>query len=248
MIILCSNLPNDQDMIKALGRDAFPLPLFTDCCFMGVGDDGSALTIAVERKKIGDLAQCMNDGRLVHQMQTAKENNADVFVLIVEGRYRRNPEDGLLEIPVWRINPRTGKRAEFWDPVKPITQFSRFEQYLFELDWLAGVVVKETENVQGTADTIKAIYDNFQRSPDRHQSLKQFFADRPPTVLLSRPGLVRRVAKELDGVGWVRSGDVAKKFPTVRDMVDADVKDWMSIPGIGKKLAGEIVRSLQVGK
>jgi len=241
--LFCTDEPNDADLVRVLGSSAVSMSLFTDCCFASV--DGE--TVAIERKKIGDMASCVQTGRFLAQMITCKEFGAAYLVLVLEGRYRRNPEDGVLEVPVWRINPRTGKRAEFWEPVKPLTQYSRFDQYLTEIQRDAGIIFKHTDNVQGTADTIKAIYDNFQRSPDRHQSLKQFYTDHPPTVPLTRPGLVRRVAKELDGVGWTRSGDVAKKFPTVKAMVDADVKDWMSIPGIGKKLAREIVKSLKGG-
>ena len=98
MPIFCSNLPNDQDMIKALGSIAIPCPLFTDCAFWGKGDDDTTLTVGIERKKLGDLAACINDGRLIHQAQIAKENGIDVFCLIVEtGEIRPSPADGLLE-------------------------------------------------------------------------------------------------------------------------------------------------------
>ena len=40
MIIFTSGLPNDQDMIKALGDGTYPLPLFTDACFIGVVERG----------------------------------------------------------------------------------------------------------------------------------------------------------------------------------------------------------------
>jgi len=248
MTVYCSNLPNDQDMIRALGSLAVPMPLFTDCCFTGVGEQGESMLVAVERKKVGDLAQCINDGRLLHQLQVCRENSADVLCLVVEGRYRRNPDDGLLEIPVWGINPRTMHRAEIWQPVKPTMQYSRFDQYLTELAYLAGVIVKRTENVRETADVIQALYANFQTSPSQHQSLKQIFKPPMPVVLLVRPSLVRRVAAELPGIGWGRSKVVAEHFPSVRAMVEADVKEWASLDGIGKKTAEKVVRALGGGK
>jgi len=124
-MIFTSSLPNDQDMIRVLGSMAIPVNLFTDACFSSV--DGKV--VAVERKKIGDMAFCILDGRFLFQMQTCKEAGADYLCLILEGRYRRNPEDGLLEVPVWGFNPRTNRRAEVWEPVRPTTMFSRFDQW-----------------------------------------------------------------------------------------------------------------------
>lgn len=240
MVILTSDLPNDADMIKALGDDAFPVPgLFTDACFTGVEENSTPLLVAVERKKVPDLAACINDGRLVHQMQRALDNNADVFVLVVEEPYRSDAE-GLLAVPRWSPGVRRSELA----PVRPTMTFSRFEQYLFELDWLAGVVVKRSDNVRQTADIIKALYTNFQKEPDRHQSLRKFYRAPPPIVPLQEPSLVRKIAKELPAIGWTRSRDIADHFYSVREMVNADESEWRSIPGIGEKTAHDIVVSL----
>jgi len=243
-VIYTSDLPNDQDMIKALGSMAIPAPLFTDACFSSV--DGKV--IAVERKKIGDLCQCINDGRFIFQMQNCKEAGADYLVLILEGRYRRNPEDGILEIPIWLpfVNAKgQQKRREEWQPVQPTMMFSRFDQYLTELQRDVGIIVKHTENVRGTANVILALYQNFQTPQDGHQSMHQMFKPPTPTVQLVRPSLVRRVASELKGVGWNRSGDVANHFHSVSTMTGASEDDWKAIPGIGKKLARDIVAELQ---
>ena len=238
--LLCTDEPNDADLVRTLGSVAVALPIFTDCCFSSI--DG--ILVACERKKIGDMASCINTGRFINQMAVCKENGASVLVLVLEGRYHRNLEDGSLEIPVWRVNPRTGKRAEFWEPITPPTQFNRFDQYLTELQRDAGIIVKHTENVRGTADVIRSMYDNFQTHQDKHQSLNQFYVSPPPRVLLVRPSLVRRVAKELDGVGWVRSDEVAKHFPSVKAMCDATIKEWSGLEGIGKKTARSVVKDL----
>jgi len=239
--LLCTDEPNDTDLVYALGSVAVALPLFTDCCFTSV----ESLVVACERKKVGDMASCVQTGRFLSQMATCRENNADVLVLILEGRYRRNPDDGVLEIPIWKVNPRTGKRAEFWEPVAPLTQFSRFDQYLTELQRDAGIIFKHTENVKGTADVIRTLYDNYQTRSDRHQSLNQFYVAPPPRIPLTKPNLLRRVAKELEGVGWTKSGDVAGVFVSVREMVNADAKEWVTIPGIGKKTAEAVVKALR---
>jgi len=251
-MIYTSDLPNDQDMIKALGSMAIPVNLFTDACFSSIDEK----LIACERKKIGDMASCVLDGRFLFQMQTCREAGADYLVLVLEGRYRRNPEDGLLEVPVWVPFVNVGgyhRRREEWQPVKPSIMFSRFDQYLTELQRDVGIIVKRTENVRGTADTVLALYQNFQTPPDQHQSLNQIF--KPPTssVQLVKPSLVRRVASELDGIGWEWSKVVADRFRSVQDMVEADVAVWTGLERVsgngkkrrlGKKTAQKVVQSL----
>jgi len=254
-MIYTSDLPNDQDLIKALGSMAIPVNLFTDACFSSV--DGKV--VAVERKKIGDMASCVLSGRFLFQMQNCKEAGADYLVLILEGRYRRNPEDGLLEVPVWVPFVNAGgyhKRREEWQPVKPSMMFGRFDQYLIELSRDVGIIVKHTENVRGTADTILALYQNFQTPPAQHQSLNQLFKPTAPSVQLVKPSLVRRIASELPGLGWEWSRIAADKFESVREMVSADVNTWAGMEKLdsggrrrklGKKTAERIVRSLGGG-
>jgi len=246
MNIYCSNLPNDQDMIKALGSDAVPIPIaFGDCVFWGVSDTGDPIRVCIERKKIGDMVSCILDGRYVHQAQNAKGAGMDVLVLILEaGEIRSNPNDSLLDIRSWGINPNTMHRCQVWQQVQPAITYSRFDQYLTELAYLAGIIVKRSFDVKETAAIIKALWNNFQVSPDKHNSLKQIFTAPIGKVSLVRPGLVCRIAKEIDGVGWQHSSDVAKHFSSVRDMVEASESDWMNIPGIGKSIAANAVWSL----
>ncbi len=230
-------------MIQALGSVALPVPLACgDCAFFGVGADNRPLRIAVERKKIGDLASCILDGRYIYQAQRAKSAGFDILALIVEGRVHCNSDDGLLEIPVWGISPRTLRRCQIYEPVKLAITYSRWCQYLFEIYYLLGIPVFRTESVQETACVIKGLWSWFQR-PD-HQSMKVVYKQPSPTMLLTKPRLVRRMAVELKGVGWERSIEVSKRFSTVAEMLRAVEEDWSTIPGIGKKLAKSIVTEL----
>lgn len=246
MPIFTSDLPNDADMNRALGSIAIPCDLpWGDCCFWGVGDNGVTLKIAIERKKAGDLVACILSGRYLHQAQISKEGGIDVLVLIAEvGEIRSNPDDGLLEMKVWGINPRTLHRAEIWQPVRPAIMYSRWCQYLFELTRLAGIYVFQTHDVAETACVIRSLYSWFQKPPDQHGSLNMIFKAPAPTVQLVQPSLVRRVAVELSGIGWERSRDVAEHFRSVAAMVRADEKEWRKVAGIGKKLARSVVADL----
>ncbi len=245
MTLYCSNLSNDQDMIRALGSMAVPIPIaFGDVVFWGASDTDIPIRVCVERKKIGDLASCILDGGYLYQAQSAKEAGMDVLCLIAEGQTRASPEDGLLEILVWGINPRTLRRAQIYEPVKPTIAYARFDQYLTELDYLANIIVKRSSDVRETAAIIKALWLNFQTPPSKHNSLHQMFSPPPQRVQLVKPSLVRRVANELPDIGWGKSQAVAEKFGTVRAMVEAGVKDWLDVDGIGKKTAEKVVREL----
>ena len=242
MILYCTTAPNDADLVRALGPTALAIPVpFGDVCFFGASDTGDPLRIVVERKRISDMANSVIGGRYLYQAQRAHEAGFDVLVLIVEGQMRPSPDDGSVEVPGW--DAATGRKG--WKQLVPAISYSRFDQYLTELDYIAGIMVKRSRDVRETAAMVKALWLNFQTPPSRHHSLRRIYTAPVDHALLVRPSLVRRVAKELDGIGWERSADVARRFPTVKAMADADVSDWESIPGVGKKVAMRAVSSIR---
>lgn len=254
MIVYCTTAINDADLLKALGTMAIALPIpCGDVNFTGVGTGDKTILIVVERKKPGDLSQCIIDGRYLNQAQTAKTAGADVLVIIVEAvQLRSNPDDGLLEQLNWGISPRTMKRCQVWEPVKPTITYSRFDQYLTELAHLAGVIVKRTADVHETVAVIKSLWVNFQTAPDEHNSLHSVYTTPLQGTLLVKPSLVRRVAAELPGIGWAWSKSVLERFTSVQDMVDASVDDWAGLTcenngkkrRLGTKVANRVIEAL----
>lgn len=250
MTIYCTEAPNDADLVRALGSIAVPIPIpHGDAVFFAVSDspDGSGppipIRVLVERKRVGDMVNSIIGGRYLHQLRSAHDDgDFYYFCLVVEGKYRPSPDDGLLEVPYWvRVN---GKLQRAWKPTPQAISYSRFDQYLTELDYIAGVIVKRSMDVRETAAIIKALWNNFQDPPSKHTSLHSIYTAPPDRALLHKPSLVRRWAKELDGIGWERSGEVEKHFQTAQDMANADVGDWLSIDGIGKKTAESVVRQM----
>ena len=61
------------------------------------------------------------------------------------------------------------------------------------------------------------------------------------SVLLTPATLLRKTAAQLPGIGYEKSAEAEKSFASVRDMVNADVARWESIPGVGKVIANRIV-------
>src|SRR3989304_2010126 len=70
---------------------------YGDCAFSGNGPNG-IIKIGVERKAISDLIQSINSGRLSgHQLPGLLETYDRVY-LLVEGQWRGNRKDGIVEV------------------------------------------------------------------------------------------------------------------------------------------------------
>lgn len=248
-LFLCTTAPNDADLVAALSPNAETVPIpYGDCIFTGINDSGKKVHVLVERKHVGDMAQCIIGGRYMSQLQTAHAAGFDTLVLIIEDRYAMDYETGLLTTPGWMaFSGKDGKGKAGWVPVKPNIAFQRFDQFLTELSLFIGVVVKHTENVKGTANVIRSLYNLVQVPPSKHTSLRTMYNHTDAQVLLTKPSFNRRVARELDGIGWDKSGVIAASFNSVHDMCHASVKDWQKLNGIGKPLAESVSKELNGG-
>jgi ERCC4-type nuclease len=127
--------------------------------------------------------------------------------------------------------------------------YHRFDGYLSELGLYLGVLVKRTQSPEETVAVIRSLWQLFQQPPSKHSSLESFYVQPPPRtdLLFRRPTFLRRVAKEIDGVGWDKSIEVERRFRSVREMANAPKSEWLKIPGIGEKTANRAVQELSAG-
>jgi ERCC4-type nuclease len=116
--------------------------------------------------------------------------------------------------------------------------------YLYELHYMMNVQVIFTKNLKGTINEIYHLWSMFQEEPDDHDSLRKFYTAPMPSVTMM-PGILRRMAKELNYIEWERSLTVEKRFKTVQEMVNATEEDWMDIFGFGRVIAHSAVQELQ---
>lgn len=253
--VFVTESPNDRDLVKALGSFCLSIPVpHGDCCFWGVSEDESGteipIRILLERKKLGDMANSVIGGHYMAQLQAAHEAGFDRFCLVVETGDFRVGLEGMIEVPVYRslMTPKSLKprMRKAWQLLLPNIAYSRFDQYLTELSTLAGVLVKRSHDVRETAAIVKALWLYYQKPPSKHQSLHQFYDNATGSTvgLLRKPGIVRRMSKEISGIGWSRSEEVEKHFSTVRQMVNATVEEWRGVPGIGRGIAEKAVSEL----
>jgi len=84
----------------------------------------------------------------------------------------------------------------------------------------------------------------FQKPPEEHSSLEGFHQPPNPVSLNGRPGLMRRVFKELHGIGWERSKRAEDYFKGRLSLVDAlrAGEEWQNIEGIGPEISKMIYK------
>ncbi len=217
-----------------------PLELGTlgygDVQIEGRGPEGCPVLVGVEYKKLGDICQSIDNGRLVgHQLPGMLECYQDVWVLI-EGIYRIGRSGDILvqQGPHWRsLRSGTGTFTAL-----------ALSSFLLTLQIKLGVKVWHTGTSTQTVQWLSAL-NHWWTSKDYEDHRAHLAFDNSTALsLISRPSLVRRVAKELPGIGWDRSGAVARHFPSVVDMVNAPQSEWKQIAGIGKVTAEKVVRQM----
>ena len=226
-------------VLKSLGVDSQPMMLDSgDAFFLGNGPDG-VLRVGVELKLVSDFVSSMLSGRLSEQIGKMSEERERMY-LILEGFYRANRRNGLLEVPrgkTWRPL-YTGTRQVFWTDV---------ERYITGLEEV-GVRIRRTRTPYETAQVIaRVLYAFWDKPYDEHRSLHGIY--RPQIFSLVREDdvtrRVRQVAACLPGIGAGRSRAVAEAFGSIIASVNASQDEWQRIDGIGKKLAGDVVEAIR---
>jgi len=236
-----TNEPNDKDLAKQLTL-ATPIEMQCgDVAFTGKWTDNEEMWVWCERKKLGDLVACALDtGRLLRQIQEAHQAGFKFFFLIVEAMFRKDPATGLLQ----QLRGKNWANYTLGSNTKTIP-YSRISGYLNQLRYYLNIQVYITRSVRETADTVMEVYSMFQTSPEDHSSLKQFATTPEPVAsFLQKPSLIRRMAKELPGIGWDRSKDIEEELGSARELcrvlADGDWVRLLGIEGIGRGIVTKI--------
>lgn len=210
---------------------------YADFMFTGHYDDGD-IVIGIERKRIGDFVNCMCSGRFSGRQLIGMLNSYHYLYLIIEGVFRANPKDGVLE--VYRHGGwcayTAGKRGFM---ARDIWAFMNTVQVM------CGLHCYHTNNESDTSYYIRALHHWWTKEYEEHRGHLQ--PNTGTTVQLSKHTLVRRVAAQIDGIGWERAREIDQHFGSVSELLEATQKELMEIDGIGKKLAGSIVKQLHKG-
>lgn len=212
---------------------------FGDCSWLGKSESGP-VAVGVELKNVQDLLNSIRSGRLSgHQVPGLLDRYQHTW-LVVEGVYRPR-RDGLCEV----LHGRT------WGPLvqgKHPVFYNEVEGYLTTLAVHAGIHTKHTGSPRETAQFLSLLYDWWQK--DKHKSLQTIYRPKEGGNSIRRESdwekRMKLTAKGLQpGFGWERVKGIVGEFDSVADMINASEDRWKEIPGIGKKLAADVVRGIR---
>lgn len=220
---------------------------YGDISFLGVGPEGEPVPIGIEVKSVRDVLQCITNGRFAgHQLPGLVQTYKQVY-LLMEGQWRPDPKDGRLE-----VRHGHGHGGGQWIDA---TVGQRRFMYKDLLSWLCTISIKGGIKIERCCDWgeailfISTLYRWWEgkkgegwNEHESHLALNvagdaDFYRDH---ALLVRPSLLRRVAKELPGVGVDKSAAMAACFSSVQALVEADISTIALVPGIGRTMAQRI--------
>lgn len=216
---------------------------FGDFSFEGHCARGPGM-IGIERKTIPDMLACMVSARFVGKQLPGMLECYEQSYLVVEGITRPHPTEGILQIGT--ENQQGGIR---WVNCNVFTRYPMkwraFDGFLTTLEH-SKLKVRRTDNQMMTVNTIASLYHWYRdKKWSEHDSLRGLYSEPYKYFSLEdKSSIVRRVAKEFQGIGVDKSLSVHMKFPTVWDMITALREDWLSIPGIGDTIADSVQKEI----
>jgi ERCC4-type nuclease len=237
------------DLFPILRRLGLPCTLgrisFGDISFIGTGNEGVPVPIGVEYKKVRDVLQCMTDGRFAGHQLPGLVNSYSQIYLLIEGEIRPHPSTGILEIKshkgFWYEGMVGTRRFMYRDLAK----------WLLTMSIKGGLSIAQTSTLQETSVWLSALYNwwggDGNGGWDSHKSHLAFnvsadirFGAGRDRALLVRPSVLRRIAAELPGVGYEKSGEIEKFFGSMEALFFATESDIACVPGIGKGIAAKV--------
>lgn len=236
--ILVDDRAGSKNMIRYLKTAKLARLPYGDISFMGRGPDDRPIPVGIEIKSLSDILSCIVSGRFAAHQLPGMLSSFEVVYLIVHGVYRPDYKTGQL------IVPRGGKR---WTPATIGNRgfmYRELDAWLMSIELRAGVHVRRTGSEAETAFVIQDLAGWWEKDWDKHRSHLALH-DPPDVELIRKPSLVRKVAAQLPGVGWKRSSAAAEHFGSVRRMIEADAKEWLTVDGIGKITAARVVKAVQ---
>lgn len=229
-----------NDLYPLLQARRIPVELcklrFADVALVGNGAAGETVFIGIERKRIRDLIQSLMTGRMAgHQLPGLIEEYPYRWV-VLEGSFKTS-ERGTIEIPKGQ-----GKWEDLgFDAVG-------LEGYLITLEMKGGCFIKRTYDARETVQFVEGLFNWWvKKTWDEHHSHLAMHTP-PEALVLAKPNLARRWARDLTGIGFDKSGPLAERFQSGLQLALATERELLEVPGIGKGLSAQIVREIQGGR
>lgn len=204
-----------------------------DVSMVGNGQHGR-IVIGVEVKSIFDLVSSMNTGRIQASQIPLMLRTYDRTYLLYYGTYTAGPHG---ELQIGGRPYMIGSRA---------VPYGWLEGALMTYQ-ACGVTIKRVTDISEAAQWLGTLARWWAKPWDKHDGMKAFDTSQDISLMPNVPDSVlfrARVAAAIPVIGYKRGLAVARHFPSIRAMVDADEREWMKIEGVGKTIARTAVHFL----
>ena len=186
--------------------------------------------------------RCSEDGYLETPMQTVfKDKDDGKFYWYVKGKPYQGPFETKREaIESYNLNARNWVEYDFIG--KSPMKWGYLQSQLASVQ-ACNIGVVHFDLIQDCAQWIACLYRWWSKPFNAHKSFQQFDRSRDlakPAIMPGVDPVIRSImefADRVPGIDYKRSYDVAIHFGSVRRMVNAELKEWLAIPGIGKVIA-----------
>lgn len=234
-------LAASQDLMRHIKNIKVPcetaqLP-YGDAMFEGRGPDESTVAVGIERKKLHDMLNCIEDSRYAAHQLPGMKSMYSVSILLIEGHWKPHDPTGYM-----MEGFNGGLSWGYLAGRRRATQYAMLYRYLISVQ-LAGVIVTYSRDPWHTAYNICEWYHYFQKKWNQHHSLMEMQKLVLPT-LSGRPSLTRKWAACLTDIGSKLSGDMQKVFKRPIDLAHASEDELLKVPGVGMKTAKSIVKEI----
>lgn len=207
--------------------------------FTGNGPGDEVKLIGVEVKSVTDLISSMQTGRLQGTQLPGMLATYDVNWLLYYGKVRPG-RAGELEIQ---------KRGKMWQQMKlggRAVPYGYLQSFLHDLT-VSGMDVAHVYDEDEAAAWLYCLHRWYSKPWREHKGLHAFDRSRELSLMpgVDAATLMRaKVAAALPGLGFQRAVAAARYFGTIAKMIAATEEDWLKVEGIGKVVAGAVVRTI----
>ena len=232
--------------LQALGLTAELAHLdFGDIQCIGRGPEERPVLIGVERKTIGDLLRCISDKRFVGHQLPGLLASYEIIYLLVEGVITAGRKKELL---ILKDRGRWDFEAPSWG--ERTWKYASVMGWLMTLENRAGVRVIWSPDRRSTALWLAELETWWQQPWESHRSHlgmhhKTLVGSDNPLEDFEVTRKMKVAAAMMNGIGFEKAKAASDHFPSVESMLLAKEKDWLAVPGWGKKLARDFVNAVK---
>lgn len=231
------------DLLGPLTRFGVPCELshlaFGDIAFVGRGMHDAPVCIGVELKETQDLISSLQTKRFVGKQLRGLVETYDRAWLLTEGTWRDTPDGVLMTLTDFGWHSATSGNRQ---PVMT----RDIEKQLLTITIRGGISHWHCQTRRDTVRFLSALYHWWtDKSMEDHRSHEAIYHPPPDHVQMVKPSQFVTTVSTFPHVGWEKSRAAEVAFGgSIRNAVNASATDWARVPGIGKRIANQVVEAV----